>query len=53
MRIALPTLALLGLAQVNSLTVQAETESDASYGCPETIFPPGTISPPEDLYILM
>ena len=46
MRIALPTLAFLGLAQANSLTAQAETTTDASYGCPETIFPPGTSSPP-------
>ena len=42
MRIALPTLALIGLAQANSLTAHAETTTDASYGCREYIFPPGT-----------
>ena len=53
MRIALSTLALLGLAQANSLTAQAETTTDAGYGCPETIFPPGTTSPPEDENIIV
>ena len=53
MRIALSTLALLGLAQANSLTAQAETMTDAGYGCPETIFPPGTTSPPEDENIIV
>ena len=57
MKFVLSTVALVGLAQATSLTSQAEIKAEATYytysGCPETIFPPGTTSPPEEEHVLM
>ena len=48
MRIAFQAVALVGLAQASSLASQAESKTDATYYCPENIFPPGATSPPKD-----
>ena len=49
MRIALSTVALIGLSQAASLTSQAEASTEATYSpCPETILPPGSGYPTDD-----